>query len=98
MRSRDEIAQDLFGAPFGRLSAFAQAEVDEYRKQQEPQSFRSVKQENEAVFEATLEDRLEVLSRRVANVELENEELWIENSQLKEQLATLQAEWNQRSS
>ena len=98
MESKDETAQRLYGAPFGRLSVFAQAQIEETRRNQVAQVVRGVKAENEEIFEKTLEERVEVLSRRMANIEMENEELWIENSQLKEQLATLQAEWNQKSS
>jgi len=94
--SKDIIAQRIFQAPYNRLSAFAQDRVDGlYNALQER---TSIKQENDAILGATLEERIGFLAKRIANLEMEYEEIWIENSQLKEELATLQAEINQRSS
>jgi len=96
MESKDVIAQRLFQAPYSRLSAFAQDRVDAlYNALQER---HSIQEENDAILGVTLEERISFLARRIANLEMENEEIWIENSQLKEDLATLQAEINQKSS
>ena len=93
--SKDIIAQRLFQAPYNRLSAFAQDRVDGLHK---ALTETTVARENTAIHNATIEERIEFLNRRIANLEMEYEEIWIENSQLKEDLATLQSEINQRSS
>jgi len=96
MESKDVIAQRLFQAPYNRLSAFAQDRVDGLYNALQTRT--SIQEENDAILGATLEERVDFLARRVANLEMEYEEIWIENSQLKEELATLQSEINLRSS
>lgn len=98
METKDELAQKLFHAPYNRISAFAQDRVDGLWNALNERQPAGLSQQNKEIQGKTLEQRIDFLNERVARIEMEYEEIWIENTQLKEDLATLQAEINQRSS
>lgn len=96
--NKDLLAQKLYNEPFERLSAFGQERVNSlWNALEQKRAIHPIKQANTDVLSASLEDRIEFLSRRLANLEMEAEELWIENSQLKAELASVQSQINQRS-
>ena len=97
MESKELLAQQLYQTPYNRLSAFAQDRIDGIWNAAQRFS-ETTPQSNNEIHHAILEERISFLNRRISNLEMEYEEIWIENSELKQQLANLQADINQRSS
>lgn len=92
-RTVEDVAQELFGEQYHRLSAWGQLKCDQALRISERQTALqgSLPEEPEA---ATLRQENERLSRKLESAQQENLDLWMEVTELRTELTDLRVELN----